>query len=238
MWSSPRETVVTTEPLLTVGTGYSVLLSRVAYTSVVGACTQITVAGTVATAAHDGALTSAVLAAGKRVILRNLGHFDGVWIVASADASTFTFNVPAGTGDVTGASGVVGAMECSTCASPASVTVCGVQNGGKSIGAVAVPYSSYEGVGGSAAYVPSYAPAPRDGASLDESIDRVEPSIDGFLHNAYSTSNMSSTGSPLVQFGQERNGIGRVQHEDRTGSHLRGAQRGYRHRHASSCDPS
>lgn len=192
--------ITTTEPLLEVGTGYAMLLSRVAYTSVLGICMQITVTGTVATAIHDGALTSAVLVEGKRVILRGMNDFDGVWIISSVGQNTFTFSVPEGTGDFTDGFGTIGAMECSTCANPASVFVCEVEDGGKSLTAVAIPYSNYEGIGGTAAYVPSPIPAHVTARLLDESIDRVEPSIDGFLHNAYSTSNMSSVGSPAVQF--------------------------------------
>ena len=186
--------VTTAEPLLEASTGYSILLSRVAYTSVVGTCLQITVAGTVATVIHDGSLTSVVLGYGKACYSERRGTLQwrldhhicrrkhlyfqrAIWYKRLYERVWGHWSYGVQYMRLSGSNRVL-------CTEDWEVSA-----------AVAIHYENYEGVGGSAAYVPASSSATAT-ARLTKVVDRVEPSIDGFLHNAYSTSNMSSAGTP------------------------------------------
>lgn len=195
-----QKRVTLVSPLPTAVTGHPITLSQVAYASAVGTVTGINVQGTTATVSHN-TLLAAPIEVGSRVILRGANHFDGAWIVTGVvDTANFTMDVNAGASNFVGTA-ILGAMNCSTCESTASVVVSTPQEKPTvAFDAVAVPHANYWGVGGLAAFVPEATGASADVSMVDGAIVAVRPCIEGFLQNAFSTSNVNSTGAPVLSF--------------------------------------
>lgn len=193
-----RVTLAQSMPQATLGR--AILLSQVAYATTVGVVSNVSVLGTTATATHN-TLLSAPITVGSRVVLRGANHFDGAWIVTTVvDVTKFTFQVEDGTANFSGTA-ILGAMGCSTCAAPVSITVSAPQQKPTlAFDAVSVPHPTYWGVGGFAAFVPEPVIASADPVMVDNAIASVRPCIEGFLQNAYSTTNTSVTGAPAVTF--------------------------------------
>ena len=186
--------------------GMDIMISQVAYANVIGAVSSIVVTGSTAVATHDNLLT-APIQPDSRIILRNAGAFNGVWIVTGTGTSSetlqgnqFSFSVSGSPQNFSGTA-TLGAMNCSTCASLTSVTVgTPQQHPTVSFDAVAVPYPDFTGVGGMCAYAPDPFNARLSPILVNGAIDSVQPCISGFLQTAYSTANLSSEGSPIVSF--------------------------------------
>ncbi|MBC83251.1 MAG: hypothetical protein CL454_00150 [Acidimicrobiaceae bacterium] len=193
-----RVTLVGALPEATIG--HSIVLSQVAYASAVGVVSTITVQNTTATVTHN-TLLAAPIAAESRIILRGAGHFNGTWIVGSVTGpSTFTVQVNSGSANFTGTA-ILGAMNCSTCGTTASVAVGTPQQKPTiSFDAVSVPHPNYWGVGGLAAFAPAPVGVSATVNMASEMIVGASLCIEGFLQNAFSTSNTNAVGAPVLSF--------------------------------------
>lgn len=193
-----RVTLVGALPEATIG--HAITLSQVAYASAVGVVSSIVVQNTTATVSHN-TLLAAPIAAESRIILRGASHFDGTWIVDSVlSPSEFTLQVNAGSANFTGTA-ILGAMNCSTCGAVTPVVVSTPQQKPTvSFDAVSVPHPTYWGVGGLAAFAPAPVGASAYASLASGMIVGVQPCIEGFLQNAFSTSNTNAVGAPVVSF--------------------------------------